>query len=106
MIVFRHVRASKVPYHRMRVLTHLSLFKIAANLADDNFNWIFLNENDRILVQISLEFVPMSPIDNKAALIQVMAWWRRGDKPLSEPILAHWGVMTSLLRHNDVATSF
>ena len=41
---------------------------MAANLADDIFECIFLNENDRIPIQISLKFVPMSPIDNKAAL--------------------------------------
>ena len=29
-----------------------------ANLADDIFKWIFLNENDRIRIQISLKYVP------------------------------------------------
>ena len=47
----------------------------------------FINENDRILIQISLKFVHMSLIDNKPALVQVMAWCRRGDKPLPEPML-------------------
>ena len=37
---------------------------MAAILADDIFKWIFLNENDRIPIQISLKFVPSSPIDN------------------------------------------
>ena len=46
---------------------------MAAILADDNFRYIFLNENDKIPIQISLKFVPRSPIDNKPALIQVMA---------------------------------
>ena len=45
-------------------------------LADDIFKCIFVNKNDRILFQISLTFVPMSPIDNKPALVQVMAWRR------------------------------
>ena len=44
---------------------------MAAILADDIFKCIFLNENDRI--QISLKFVPKSPLDNKPALVQVMA---------------------------------
>ena len=35
-----------------------------AILADDNFKCIFLNENDRIPIKISLKFVPRSPIDN------------------------------------------
>ena len=54
---------------------------MVAILADDFFKWIFLNENGRIQIQISLKFVPRSPIDNKAALVQIMAWRRTGDKP-------------------------
>ena len=68
-------------------LTHLPLDKMAAVPADDIFNRIFLNENDRIPIQIPLKYVPSSPIDNKPALVQVMAWHRTGDKPLSEPML-------------------
>ena len=60
---------------------------MAAFLADDKFKSIFLNENDRIPIRISLKFVPMSPIDNNLALVQVMAWRRTGDKPLLEPML-------------------
>ena len=41
----------------------------AAILADDIFKWVFLNENGRIRIQISLKFVPKSPIDNKPALV-------------------------------------
>ena len=55
-------------------------------LADDNFGCISLNENDIIPIWILLKFVPVSPIDNKAALVRVMAWRRRGDKPLPEPM--------------------
>ena len=58
-------------------LTHLPLDKMAAILADDIFKRIFLNENVSILVQISLKFVPKGPIDNKSALVQVMAWRRQ-----------------------------
>ena len=60
---------------------------MAAILADDNFKCIFLYENDRIPIPISLKFIPSGPIDNKPALVQVMAWRRLGDKPLSEPML-------------------
>ena len=42
---------------------------MAAMLAEDIFKCTFLNENDRILIQISLKFVPWSPIDNKPALV-------------------------------------
>ena len=60
---------------------------MAAILADDIFICIFLNENDRIHIQISLKYVPKSPIDNNPALIYIMAFRRIGDKPLSEPRL-------------------
>ena len=36
--------------------------------------------------EISLKFVPKGPIDNKWALVQVMAWHLTGDKPLPEPM--------------------
>ena len=60
---------------------------MAAILAEDIFKCIFLNENDKIPIQISLRLVPRSPINNKPALVQVMAWRRTGDKPLSEPMI-------------------
>ena len=50
----------------------------------------FFNEKFCILIQISLKFVPKGPIDNKAALVQVMAWHLKGDKPLSEPMLTQF----------------
>ena len=59
---------------------------MAANLADDIFECIFLNGNDRI-IQIWMKFIPRSPIDNKPTLVQVMAWCRAGNKPLSEPMM-------------------
>ena len=40
------------------ILTHLHPDKMAAIFADDIFKYIFLNENDRIPVQISLKFDP------------------------------------------------
>ena len=70
---------------------------MAAILADDNFKCIFLNENDRIQIQISLKCVPRSPIDNKPALVQVMAWRRTGDNPLSEPMLIQFA--DAYMRH-------
>ena len=64
-----------------------SIDKMAAILASDIFQSILLNENGSIPIQMPLKFVPMSPIDNKAALVQVMAWRRTGDKPLLEPMM-------------------
>ena len=55
--------------------------------ADDTFKRISLNENVRISIKISLNFVPYGPINNILALVQIMAWRRAGDKPLSEPML-------------------
>ena len=54
---------------------------------DDIFKCIFLNESIWISFGISLNFVPKSPINNIPALVQIMAWRRPGDKPLSEPIM-------------------
>ena len=60
---------------------------MAAILTDENFRCIFFNENDRIQIRISLKFASRSQIDDKPALVQVMAWQRTGDKPLPEPLL-------------------
>ena len=57
------------------------------HFADDIFKSIFLNENARIALKISLKFVPDGPINNIPALVQIMAWRRLGDKPLSEPMM-------------------
>ena len=59
-------------------------------LADDIFKCIFWNENYRIPIQISLKFLPVCPIDNKRALVQVMAWCRTSDKPLLEPMMTQF----------------
>ena len=61
--------------------------------ADDAFERIFLNENVRISIKISLRFVPKGPINNIPALVEIMAWRRSGGKPLSQPM------MVSLLTH-------
>ena len=68
-------------------LTHLSLDKMVAISADNIFKCIFLNENGRISIQISLKYVPKGPINNSPALVQIMAWRRSGAKPLSEPMM-------------------
>ena len=57
------------------------------HLAGDIFKCVFLNENVYISIKISLKFVPNGPINNIPALVQIMAWRRPGDKPLSEPMV-------------------
>ena len=63
------------------------------HFVDDTFKRIFLNENVGISIKISLNFVHKGPINNIRALVQIMAWRRPGDKPLSEPMVG------SLLTH-------
>ena len=63
------------------------------HFADDTLKRIFMNENVIISIKISLKFVPKGPINTIPALVQIMAWCRPGDKPLSE------AMMVSLLTH-------
>ena len=48
------------------------------------FQTIFSNA---FSIKILLKFVLKGPINNIPALIQIMAWRRPGDKPLSEPMM-------------------
>ena len=50
------------------------------HFADDIFKYI----------KISLKFIPNGPISNIPALVQIMAWRRPGDKPLSESMLTRF----------------
>ena len=52
----------------------------------DVFKYIFFSENVWIAIKISVWFVPKGPI--KTALVQVMAWRKASNKPLSEPMMA------------------
>ena len=63
---------------------------MASILADDNFKCVFLNENDRTPIQISLKFFLRRPVDNKPALVKEVAQRRIGDKPLPEPMLTQF----------------
>ena len=58
-----------------------------------HFQCIFLNENVWISLSIWLKIIPKVRVKNIAALVQIMAWCRPGDKPLFEPM------MVSLLTH-------
>ena len=59
------------------------------HFADDTFKRIFMNENVKISINISLKFVPKGLINNILALVLIMAWRRPGDKPLSEPMMVN-----------------
>ena len=70
---------------------------------DDIFKCIFFNDNIWISIKISMKCVPNGPINNIPALVQIMAWRRPGDKPLSGPMRArfteaymrHYGEMST-----------
>ena len=65
------------------------------HFADDTFKRIFLNQNVRNSISISLKFVPKGLIHNITSLVQIMVWRQPGDKPLSEPM------MVRLLTHQS-----
>ena len=60
------------------------------HFADDTYKRILWMKIFFISIRISMKFDPKGPIDNKAALFQVMAWCRTGDKPLPEPVLTQF----------------
>ena len=55
--------------------------------AGDIFECIFMNEKFCVSIRISLKIDPNDQIDNKSALVQVMAWHRKGDKPFTDTML-------------------
>ena len=74
----------------------LRLRQNGCRFTDITFKCIFLNKNVRISIKILLNLVPKGPINNNPALVQIMAWRRSGNKPLSEPmILVYWRIYAS-----------
>ena len=69
------------------VLNIWRLGQMAAISQTTIFKCILLNENVKILIKISLKFVSKGSVNNIPALVQIMAWWRQGDKPLSEAMM-------------------
>ena len=102
---FQPISLATPPHHKLpccrRVMWNFDDFivntlrpkEICRHFADDISKCIFLNENVLISIKIPLKFIPKCPINNITALVQIMAWRRPGDKPLSEPI------MITLLTH-------
>ena len=77
---------------RVHILTHHPLTKWLS-FCRRHLKCILVNEKFSILIKISLK----GPIDNKAALVQIMAWRRTGDKPLPEPTLTQFN--DAYMRH-------
>ena len=57
------------------------------HFVNDNFRRIFVNEMFWILIEISVNLVRKGSIDNDHALVYIMAWRRKGDKPISESVV-------------------
>ena len=81
------------------------------HLPDDILKCIFFqNENVSISTKILLEFILKCPINNILALVQILAWRRLHDKPLSEPmmiiLLAHIYVTGPLLVAQSAITQY
>ena len=81
------IRVSSNQHDTKRVVNTLRPGQNGCNFADDSFKRIFMNENNRISIEISLKFVPKGLFNNIPALVLIMAWRRPGDKPLSEPMM-------------------
>ena len=69
------------------LVNSLRLRRNRRHFTDDIFKCIFLNEHVWISITVSLKFVPKGPVNNIPALVQIMAWRRPGNKPLSEPMM-------------------
>ena len=69
---------------------------MAAIFADDIFRRIFLNEKFCMLIKNSLKVVPKVAIDNKLALVQIMAWRRIGAIIWTNADPIHWRIYAAL----------
>ena len=58
-----------------------------ATILQMKFSNGFLNENVWISIKIPLNFAPKGSINNIPELVQIMAWYQWGNKPLSEPMM-------------------
>ena len=84
---------NREPLTRKTFINTLRPRQNGRHFPDDIFKCIFLNENVWISIEISLKLVAGGPTNNFPALVQIMAWRRPGDKPLSELMIV------SLLTH-------
>ena len=78
---------SNIYVNRLQCVNTLRPRQDDRHFSDDVFECSFLNENVSISINISPKFVPESQVNDIPALVQIMAWRRPGDKPLSEPMM-------------------
>ena len=99
-IQWPHLPAMDSTWNGSGLVMHISQWTGSVNIlglrqnghhfTDNIFKRIFLNENVKISIEISLTFVPKhakGPINNIPALVLIMAWRQPGAKPLSEPLM-------------------
>ena len=81
MMLILYGDSNRIVHHHIEAETN------GRHFADAIFKCFFVNENVSILIKFSLKFVPKDSINNIPAMVQIMAWRRPGDKPLSEPMM-------------------
>ena len=67
---------------------------MAVILADGILNYIFLNENDRISIHVSLKHDHRRQIDNKPALVKAANRWQAITCTIDDPV--HWRIYVAL----------
>ena len=94
--VWRSIDSMHYNMHTMNCFNTLRLRQKCRHFIDIS-KCIFLNEIAWTSLKIFLKFVPEVRINTIAALVKIMAWYRPGAKPLSEPILVYWRIYSSRL---------
>ena len=82
---------------RSAVFNSSSPWQNDRHFADDIFRRIFMKTKNCISIRISLKIVPNGAIDNNSAMLQIMAWRRTGDEPVSESMLTQF--IDAYMRH-------
>ena len=80
--MYYHIRFRDVSALHIEAETKLTPFR-RRHFQMDFLEWKCMNFD---LFTISLKFDPRGPVNNIPSLVQIMAWRRPGDKPLSEPM--------------------
>ena len=63
----------KIPRNTLQYINSLRLAQMATIL-HMAFSNVLSNENLRISINISINFIPKDPVNNIPALVQIMAW--------------------------------
>ena len=73
-----HSSSSTTSEYGISVFNILRPRQNGRHFPDNTFKRIYLNENVRLSIKISLKFVPKGPMNKIPALVQIMAWRRPG----------------------------